>query len=131
MVTSLTPQMPLMSCFPIFNTQFCDMKYTMPAAIACGILSVIIFCCSIFFATNLDSIVNSVLKLSRLQYRSMKELGVVIPKSACCDGSMFRSILCRIFTAMEQPLVALVLSSLKISAISCAVRGQPFNRHEI
>ena len=37
----------------------------------------------------------------------------------------------RILIAIEQPLVALVLSNWKISAISCDVLGQSFNLHEM
>ena len=61
----------------------------------------------------------------------MNELGNVTHKSLCCDVSTLRSILCNIFTAIEQPLVALVLSNLNISAISWGVLGHPFKRHDI
>jgi hypothetical protein len=93
------------------------------------VLSVIIDRCSIFLAMNLESIVNSLLIPNKLQYLSMNELGVVEHNSDC--NSALRSIFDNMEIAIEQPFVALPLSNLNISAISCAVLGHPFKRHEI
>jgi hypothetical protein len=52
----------------------------------------------------------------------MKEDGVDFPNSVLSDACILRSTLFKIETAVEQPYVALLLSNLKISAISYAVR---------
>ena len=56
-----------------------------PAATACGILSVIKFWSCTFFATNLHTDVSSLLMFNLLQYRSINEMGKVIPNSVYSD----------------------------------------------
>jgi hypothetical protein len=106
----------------------------MPAAMECGVLSVMMLFFSNLSEMNLDNMINSWLMLSLLQYRSMNELGVVDPKSMggwVPPASEFRSMFFMKLTAIEHPFVALGLSSLNISAISWEVRGQPLSRHEM
>lgn len=61
----------------------------------------------------------------------MKEDDLTVVSSVWVSGSIPRSMFCRILTAMEHPLVVLVLSSWKISAISCDVRGHPLSRQDM
>ena len=110
MVTSLTPQIPLISVFDRFKSNNWQMKYTIPAAIEFGVLSGIKLSLSTFLAINSANIICCLLMLRRLQYLSMKSFGAVEHMTDCSSDPLLRSTLFNISSARLHPFVALVLS---------------------
>ena len=96
----------------------------MPDAILCGVFSGMRFCFSMMTAMNWHNFVSSSLMERRLQYLSMKASGFVLQKFVFSELSKLDSSSLMILTAFLQPFVALVLSRLKMVAISFGVRGQ-------
>lgn len=124
MVTSLISLTRLTSRLLMFNAHVCAMKYTMPAAIECGVFSGMSWFFSIRDATNKHSWVSSAFMLSLLQYRSINKFGVVLQNVVLSEFVMSDSISLIMTSAFLHPRVALVMSSENILAISFAVRGQ-------
>ena len=103
----------------------------MPEAILRGVFSGIMFCFSIITAINWQSFVSSSLMARRLQYLSMNASGFVLQKFVVSELSKLDSSSLMILTAFFHPLVALVLSRLKILAICFGMRGQLCILHAI
>ena len=80
----------------------------MPAAIELGVFSGIKLFISTNFATNKHNFVSSLLILSLLQNRSIKEHGVVFVKRVVPSISFSSSISFNILIAFLHPFVALV-----------------------
>ena len=110
MVTSLISLTLLTSRFVIFSLQNCDMKYTTPAAIECGVFSGIMFIFSIFIEINWHTFVSSLFMFNLLQNRSINASGLVIPKLVLSEFIMSFSILFMMANAFLHPFVELVTS---------------------
>lgn len=128
-VTSLISLTRLTSRLLIFKPHVCAIKYTIPAAMECGVFSGISCRLSIRAAINMQTWVSSAFMFRRLQYRSINALGVVLQNDVLSEFTMSHSNSLIITSAFLHPRVALVISSEKMVAISFAVRGQLWIRH--
>ena len=123
-VTSLISLTRFTSRLLMFRPHVCAIKYTMPAAMECGVFSGMSWRFSIRDATNRHTCVSSVFILSRLQYRSMNAFGVVLQNAVLSEFTMSHSSSFIMTSAFLHPRVALVISSENMVAISFAVLGQ-------
>ena len=93
-----------------FKLHICDIKYTTPAAIECGVFSGIKFSFSILIAIKWHNFVNSLLILRRLQYLSINASGFVLQNAVLSLLSISFSRSLMINWAFLHPCVALVTS---------------------